>query len=184
MEKPIRKTKQLRSMKDIKDYLHLYLGCDVETTVKGKYVHPYGSVGISVVDADSYENLIRHLKFKEAYQKDGYNDYDWVSVKPILRPLSDMTEEEAWEFVGGKSDQLYDDLKIDKIDKTGIVISYVINAGDEGSFPQSHKFDFFALGPEQLRRLLSRGFDLFNLIPEGLAIDKTTIQKPEVSKEH
>lgn len=30
--------------------------------------------------------------------------------------------------------------------------------------------------------LLSKSFDLFNLIPEGLAIDKTTLEKPEDSK--
>jgi hypothetical protein len=159
-------------MKDIKDYLHLYINsCECEVIYVNTQVKNHiAKVGETV----KFDDVTYYVVSSE----------DIINIKLILRPLSDMTEGEAWEFVGGKSDHLYDDLKIDKIDKTGISISYVINAGDEGSFPQSHKFDFFALGPEQFRHLLSRGFDLFNLIPEGLAIDKRTIEKPEVSKEH
>jgi hypothetical protein len=169
-------------MKDIKDHLHLYLGCDVareHVESRSKKFFEYGRlVGASNSEVEKGKTVaIIDVGL------DHFHEWYIEETKPILRPLSDMTEQEAWEFVGGKSDHLYDDLKIDKIDKTGISISYVINAGDEGSFPQSHKFDFFALGPEQFKHLLSRGFDLFNLIPEGLAIDKTTI-KPEISKEH
>lgn len=138
--------------KNIKDYLHLYLGCDTD---KGKLI------GIELNKAVC---MMNDLSIVEG------NIY---SLKPILRPLSDMTEDEAWEFAGGKSESLYDDLKIESIDKTGIQISYAIDAGDEGWHIQRHKFDFYAVGPSQFIWMLSKHFDLFGLIDAGLAIKKS-----------
>jgi hypothetical protein len=72
-------------------------------------------------------------------------------IKPILRPLSDMTEEESKEI---------------------------------GFWGVWHDVEFNALAwddvhwsPEDFRILLSHHFDLFNLIPEGLAIDACTLKK-------
>lgn len=67
---------------------------------------------------------------------------------PILRPLSDMTKEEDKEF------------QATKVFQTATPVHIV------GSMHWT---------AETFRWLLSKHFDLFNLISEGLAIDKTKI---------
>ena len=66
-------------------------------------------------------------------------------VKPILRPLSDMTIEE-------KNDPVWTKTVDFRIVDAPTLIRYCA---------------------PQFAYLLSRGFDLFNLIPAGLAVDKT-----------
>lgn len=115
--------------KDIKDYLHLYLGCEIIThSVDGKQV----------------AKQILNTSWLDEIQR-GYNP-----VKPILRPLSNMTEEEgkeaesAWnEFMG-----------------FGETISRGMNCAHAN----------------RIKYLLSKGFDLFGLIEAGLALDKTTLK--------
>lgn len=69
----------------------------------------------------------------------------------VLRPLSDMTEDELQEC----GNMIY----------------------DFSNDPELNNFkwkDFeIGLAPEQFVYLLSKGFDLFGLIPSGLAIDNT-----------
>jgi len=60
--------------KKIEDYLHLYLGCDVR--------HNNGS--IVKMNSIALNNMLN-------------NKYEMQEYKPILRPLSDMTEEEKIE---------------------------------------------------------------------------------------
>lgn len=110
--------------KEIKDYIHLYLGCEV--MVESDNSDSYKDVIEAIVVEESV-----NLKKTSDYYFEGYNDFE---IKLLLRPLSDMTDEEA--------------------DIThGILNDY-----------HTH---------EATRFLLSKHFDLFNLIPEGLAIDKT-----------
>ena len=113
-------------MKDIKDYLHLYLGA------------------MFIVDGQSGR-----------FKLSGYNPYtgiqnvcgecvfdDLSKIKLILRSLSDMTEEE-----------------------------------DQIEFPQNNRGEFIDMHwyPDGYIWLLSKGFDLFNLIEENLAIDKNSL---------
>jgi hypothetical protein len=108
--------------KNIKDYLHLYIGCRAEaTTVEG---------AVSNV-AISYTLL---------------HDWDgWLErIKPILRKLSSMTEEE---------------------------FQHMINEGWIGA-PTFTNWTKIVYKPEQFRYLLAKGFDLFGLIDSGLAIEK------------
>lgn len=115
-------------MKEIKDYLHLYLWCMLKT-----------EFGQSVLYAD---NIYRA------------KNLNW---KPILRPLSDITEEEEFEMT----------------EITGLFIgSGFIKAIKENSKYVIDVRNSF----EVTRYLLSKHFDLFNLIEEGLAIDKTKIK--------
>jgi hypothetical protein len=69
--------------KKIEDYLHLYLGCQVKIYnlhSVGKF-HCIDKLGKIIVDFDDYsKSCLMH------------------EVKPILRPLSDMTEEERSEI--------------------------------------------------------------------------------------
>jgi hypothetical protein len=94
--------------------------------------------------------------------------YNVKYVKPILRPLSDLTEEEAREcfalWSGGRfnPDDYYNASALE----------------DWWRYADDHDVDAraYCIGtPAVWRYLLSRGFDLFNWIPDGLAIDKTTL---------
>lgn len=75
--------------------------------------------------------------------------WEYDRFKPILRPLSDMTEEEQGNF---SFEQLID------LEDTPIEQIYFNN--------------------KQILFLLSKSFDLFNLIENVFAIDKTTIPNP------
>lgn len=77
---------------NIKDYLHLYLGCEVQ------------------VQSESEKGKIKILACVEpvsnkAWTESGNTHYIDL-IKPILRPLSDMTEEEKREadLVRGNGD--------------------------------------------------------------------------------
>lgn len=81
--------------------------------------------------------------------------YGESAIVLFLRPLSDMTEEEMQEC-GNMIYDFSDDPELN-----------------------TWEWQYFQIGlaPEQLYYLLKKGFDLFNLIPEGLAIDKTKIKQ-------
>lgn len=87
-------------------------------------------------------------------------------VKPILRPLSDMTEDEA-RSVWGKC---YGDDFGD-----GECLLHLIATVDSDERNDS-EFDVLLGYPDGWRYLLSRHFDLFGWIEAGLAIDKTKIE--------
>jgi hypothetical protein len=132
--------------KKIEDYLHLYLGCEVKVldidgqtfTDKVESVHDNKSgKGFSIYEFGDcpFDN------HEEYYQR----------IMPILRPLSDMTEEERIEC------------------KAESTVRFA-----------AHSMQYEKLEPDQFIKLLSKGFDLFNLIPEGLAIDKTSLLTNQV----
>ena len=117
--------------------LMLYVGCTCKTPA-----------GHGIIDAVSRERIRVEIEFM------GYV-LPPDDVTPILRPLSDMTEEEAlaWaEFFGGHSVAL-----------------------DEGPITFFRRYYSDYCSAESVLYLLSRHFDLFGWIPTGLAIDKTKI---------
>ena len=97
--------------------------------------------------------------------------YSWKEEhKFILRPLSDMTYKEAKEWL----QTLHNAADILVIDKTNVGFGFNPKAATTSRFIN---FESFKHGyPDGFRYLLSQGFDLFNLIESGLAIDKTTIK--------
>jgi hypothetical protein len=120
---------------NIQDYLHLYLGCDV--------IHKDGTTAKLVSTTTMGECAFIH------------NDTNQFGVsspeefgKLILRPISDVTPEEAeemWYMIEPK------------------------NVLEMQGHRQTYKV---ALCSERTRYLLSKGFDLFGLIDAGLAISK------------
>lgn len=127
--------------KEIKDYLHLYLGCEAEIefidSAKGRT-----KLECAHVQGVLTPELVKMVK----------------SCKPILRPLSDMTEEE------------FEDFK--KIADSDFCKMTVIDAASKDGITRlAHKFNATAY-------LLSKHFDLFGLIESGLAIDKTKTTNP------
>lgn len=137
-------------MKEIKDYLHLYLGCDaIITYVRDaefeKTLDPrhWAAVGNEIV-------MDASMLF---YLTEG-----WINVKPILRPLSDMTEEEIIEM----HDHFYPDYQ---------------------HYSNEHKLDFMALDtcekkytPELMVWFLKLGVDIFQLHEQGLCLYKSDLK--------
>ncbi len=113
----------------IEDYLHLYLGCECKyrTTAIENAQWEWGIVDVRTL----------HCVYTGLWE-----------IKLILRPISDMTEEEVAVLI--------------EFEKTNDLIPC----------PHFNNIHQTKHG-EQLRLLLAKGFDLFGLIEAGLAIDKT-----------
>lgn len=141
-------------MKDIKDYLHLY-DCDCICTAK-----------------DGNEGWI--------YNSKDFNLQKDATVKLVLRPLSDILNTEAHEVYkryfgkemaedwSGDTGSVYFNPKQVRINSSHAIRIFNGEDWEQGDFMK-----VLSLAPY----LLKQRFDLFNLIPEGLAIDATTLKK-------
>lgn len=100
--------------------------------------------------------------------------YKYSEAKPILRPLSDMTEEEARELYRIFTGEFWEDAFWSDSPVLPCLENWVdIDAEGYCSYMR------IATGkPYAWRYLLSRHFDLFGWIPAGLAIDKTKTVVP------
>ena len=132
----------------LKDYAHLYFGCDIYLTsnLEGNPV---------------YEKLtIRNLQHIHEMAEEDLQDYPEEKLtKLILRPLSDMTHEEFNEIFGSNFGDKYSLAKIDQISESlNGLFFYLSQYANHNTIPQ----------------LLSMGFDLFGLIEGGIALDKKT----------
>ena len=113
--------------KNFKDYAHLYLGCDLTDpthTIKAKLHNVNSETGAY------WESEVTVGRLEGS------------TLKPILRPLSDITKEEIEQcsyFFTNTSRSILED------------------------------------GAQRTFYLLKQGFDLFNLIESGIAIDKTNL---------
>lgn len=83
----------------------------------------------------------------------------------------EMTEEEAKEYLFMKYNCVKDIVVSKSEDKNGFWFAF--NNEMKFIFNVQIRDESY---PEQFIYLLSKGFDLFNLIPEGLALDLTTIK--------
>jgi hypothetical protein len=140
--------------KKLEDYLHLYLGCDVQAD--GNHVGKllgYSARGFKEDDVMVFYTV--QMSDDEEDWTVFNDDISMDRIKPILRPLRDMTEieaEQCWKTIGRLKDE---EIKGDQ------VIHYYRNA----DFFESSEFLF----------MLSKHFDLFGLIEAGIAIDKTKV---------
>jgi hypothetical protein len=149
--------------KKIQDYLHLYgIDCPVMT--------PDGIGSILVIYPNVVEVCLNVIKYKQVMKgrKGGgemHYKYFYPDIKLILRPLSDITEDEKLEF----------------IELCGIEpedIDCLIKSRDdffpepETSYGTAHLTNI-AQWTVGVKYLLSKKFDLFQLIESGLALDKT-----------
>lgn len=98
-------------------------------------------------------------------------------IKLILRSLECLTDEEIKELIGWDNlNQKYLDVSFEKC-VNGIIVYYTIDASDDcgTTFPMNHKITFHTFFPKEWQYLLSKGFDLFQLINNKLAIDLKTL---------
>jgi hypothetical protein len=118
--------------KELKDYLHLYLGCEVK----------WNTNIVTLIDTDGINcNVFGEPLFSKS-------NTSIKNIKPILRPLSDMTEDEHKEWQNIRFNREFK-------------LKPVLTDAEYESF----------------RYLLSKHFDLFGLIEAGLAIDATTLKQ-------
>jgi hypothetical protein len=155
--------------KKIQEYLHFYFGCRVWIDEK-----EYGRLVGGDYVPNSVNQIYHNIELDGEKDDDGYpviipynDDFDSPSrVKPILRPLSAMTEEEMLSYARITRPEAE---KI--VFKDGGISSYY-NPGDTTFYKWAkHRLDVFT--PEETLWLLSKHFDLFGLIESGLAVDKT-----------
>jgi hypothetical protein len=122
--------------KNIKDYLHLYLGGKCMWRVFGN--NEWEEAGVDL-------KILYRLYDNQPFE-----------LKPILRPLGDINENERMEIMDA-ADVYYSE--------------YIILAlKNKTTYKIDLKQSF-----ELSKYLLSKHFDLFGLIDAGLAIDKTTL---------
>ena len=166
-----------------KEVAHLYLGCNVQV-----------KEGIArmceITKASNCSDRIR-VKFewvvKKYYDADGSHresssdahDYylGHEEIKPILRPLSDMTEEEMkqlYSLVFGKQfcgDNITHRDIGDKKERwvlwSGVERLFIYKDGDIGADSDLHYYTVHQ--PTIMKWLLSKQFDIFNLIELGEA---------------
>lgn len=159
--------------KDIKDYIHLYLGCEA-------YVFPDDTLSNGWLDA-AVKNMPA-LQYKIPVTLDRVKHIIERGYKLILRPLSDMTEEERlhWFNRVKKDGETLDEsvwtteLNGQPCDPhwtlwmnerwNGCRCAYTVGINDH----------FTA---EEFVWLLSKSFDLFGLIEAGLAIDRSKLER-------
>ncbi len=155
---------------DLKRFLPLYIGCEVMVTRPESASVQMRLTGISIDDMDSEDEMFSAQVFEgdgpDAYEGKGNILVGEEEVQLILRPLSSMTEDEnltAQEIVSA-----FDKL----LTRSGN--ARIFNERLRGEFNTIEK-DIFKMSQLTIY-LLSIGIDLFNLIPSGLAIDKTTMK--------
>lgn len=176
-------------MKDMKQYLHLYLGCE---TNLGKLV----SVGCDGEDTITLrDNPDEESGFYGEPELYSTPENDLHEIKPILRKLSDMSEEDALAVTKDIYSNIFGVNTSNEVNNiSGIMTEGADNVGwicyghDELRIGVTITIDRgieFSLGGSDMivnqfkytAWLLSHSFDLFNLIPEGLAIDAKTLEK-------
>jgi hypothetical protein len=119
-------------MKDIKGFLNYYIGQDIDTGT--------GRVTLTGVHIDSFSRVAKAIVLNGNYTHS--IDLSILTVKPILRQLSDMTDGEKKE--------------------------YNERTQRKGYMAQVHA--------DNTDWLIKKGFDIFFLIRDGLAIDAKTLK--------
>ncbi len=160
-------------MTKLKDVLHFYLHCDVQ------YPDSSGKMVIARFTGFSREDGIE-TTYKEK-QKIGMAPGDYLSwkpnkwhncdanhLKPILRKLSSMTQDEARELfkIVFPLKELMPIIEYNDVEKMWVSVTRI---------PFGHRvavqLDYGSA--EQFQFLLSKGFDLFSLIESGQALERT-----------
>jgi hypothetical protein len=160
--------------KKLSDYIHYYIGCRIQKD----------SDALDYPTIEGVHNghvIISEFRYKTPHcDKIFIRPRIWHTiefVKPILRKLDSLTDDEIKEFIEWASlNEKYCDVSFER-GSFGIIVNYSIDAGDQGVHRQSHNITFHAFSPKELVWLLSKGFDLFFLIKNGLAIDAATLTK-------
>jgi hypothetical protein len=181
---------------DIKPYLPFYLGCDCQTPDGiGKLVGlPWHIAGNNIASIH-FGGMVKTVNSIDGGSEKTRNHGDYAikelnlvamattdsefhsihipgGIKLVLRPLIDMTKDEAIELVRPTVyHKDYINVRVNRNKYNDLVVYWGVGKGIEKFNATGEKF--FCM--EQFQYLLSNGFDVFGLIDAGLAIDKTTL---------
>ncbi|HTH58284.1 MAG TPA: hypothetical protein VL728_19695 [Cyclobacteriaceae bacterium] len=178
-------------MKDIKDYLHLYLGCELIGTYSGNGGAKGYLTGVTNGGSECEIQFIIEdgINVEEEPQWNDSKD-----IKLILRHISDMTQEERkelWRLIFSFGNE-FNELALNYrgqtmfIDKTSyyerprwLMQQGVERLGIEmdGTIWADCDLHHWRYNQHEVTKwLLSKGFDLFGLIDARLAIKKESYQ--------
>ncbi len=147
-------------IKNIADYLPFILGCECNCT--DYFDEIFTLVGIDVTSGKcQLMNTNGGRAFRGADM-----------VKPILRPIPDITEEEVINLVFMQSD-VYKNVAPIQIHKGVIRFEFEYSTSSRRRV-ESIKLD--ELKPKMFMYLLKQGFDIFGLIEAKLAVKKKTLK--------
>lgn len=162
----------------LQDYIQYYVGCRVIIDPGTTKEETGRLMGVCSVP-NSINQIYYHIVTDQmAVEEDEdfcmpYNDDadEPARIKPILRKLESLTEEQVKHLIGwDKLQELYVDVSYE-LSKKWIAVNYSIDAGDEGVYNQRYVVDFNVFTPTHFHYLLRQHFDLFGLIDAGLAVD-------------
>jgi len=175
--------------------LALYLGCECRlfNIINGVLEYERDGTLCGIRQQNIHQNGVL-VNVKSEHGRIMELAYLYCEVKPILRPLSDMTEQELLEFA--KICSGANEFEIEKAVATnykrvrclffdaGLLGEEWLMVSDSGETWYTSYFDQNEVGGgrniinqhQQTVWLLSKHFDLFGWIPAGLALDKTKIQ--------
>ncbi len=141
--------------KELKDYLHLYPEVYVHFNDEKEKVSTYGEFKSAFITG-LFQNPAGAGMMAQLFVDDWEEPLDVMvtEFKPVLRPLSGMTEQEYDEIAAMQNDQLFTVMK------------------------PEFEFDIRIDTANTVYYLLSKHFDLFGLIDAGLAINKTLNTQP------
>ncbi len=134
--------------------------------------YPLGKDGIKVMNGFNEERIITSIDIELEQVYIQYEAHDLSSFKLILRPLSDLTKEIEHN---GEKFKPFEKLLEGHI-KDGKHYRDILYA------IQPAKFYIMSMPYHAMQKLFEWHFDVFGLIPEGLAIDINTI-KPQPNEE-
>lgn len=153
-------------VKDIKEVIHLYLGCECEFYHEGfNFIPTVGKLKELYIDGSG--NNISSVYVGNRSINEKYFNY----IKPILRSLDDITEEECIWIANLAFTEEVTPLDRAAIGKEFIQYTF-LGKGLNHKMIESVEEIGIEHSFELTRYLLSKHFDLFGLIESGLAIDK------------
>jgi hypothetical protein len=143
----------------MKDYLHFYIG-------------QWGTLKKSTARHDiNYYQDGRYILNGSIYHEIRCFDHEFILE---LRPLSDISEEEAIELAKLNAfDYGFDTYEV--FEKDEYSIRYLCREKDDDCTCDWRLY-FCRLNAEQFAYLLSKGFDVYGLKEKGLAIYKTDVK--------
>ena len=172
-----------------------------------KHLAPYLPYKLGVASGDEYDSILNNIGVMgthyDVYAPNNYTIYQLckcedgvfkymgvrpIQVKPILRPLSAMTKDEAYELMNIIF--VDDDIKGIDIEIIGSLIvisspekygSYITIIDEDKATVEAYYEDYshissnYPISYEIYEWLFKHHFDIFNLIKNNLAIDKTKL---------
>lgn len=138
--------------------LALYLGCKA-----------YADANNGEFTTGIIAGFETHRKYYVSIKCDKYIESMWApeNIKPILRPLESISEEEAKQFLKLFAPKTYKFIDIQTKADTWFTVRFKNGNGNYGFI----SYSVTQMNPEKFIWLLSKGFDLFNWIEQGLAIN-------------